>query len=84
MTGSVDLSTPWARAGMTPEDRVAIASLVPDGMSLGVSVAPDRSRWVLWLVDRGEPITSQLRVSSGLSLVDACRWALVDHWKVAT
>jgi hypothetical protein len=84
-TGQLGLSTPWAREGITPEQRAEVEALLPEGYVLGVSVTPDKRRWELWLVRDGEVITSTLRVTRALPhrtvypLRAACLWAL-EHW----
>jgi len=83
--GSVGLSTPWAREGLSSEDCAAIEERLPPGVVLGVSVTPDKQRWELWLTRDGEVITSRLRVTRALPhrtvypLRAACLWA-IEHW----
>jgi hypothetical protein len=83
--GSMGLSTPWAREGITPEQRAEVESHLPEGYVLGVSVTADKQRWELWLVKDGQVITPQLKVTRALPhrtvypLRAACLWAL-EHW----
>jgi hypothetical protein len=83
VSGTLGLSTPWAKEGITHHEREAVEAVIPDGMTLGVSMTSHRAYWLLWLVADGEPITSKLKVSGTLRLKAACLWALETHWKVA-
>lgn len=82
MSGTLGLSSPWARQGIDAAGKAAVEARIPDGMSLGVAVTPNRAYWLLWLVEDDKPTTEQLRVSHGLPLRQACLFAL-EHWKVA-
>lgn len=83
MSGTLGLSTPWAREAIDRAGRDALEAEIPEGVTLGVSMTANRGRWLLWLVRDGAVITPKVEVSAGLPLIDACRWALRVHWKAA-
>ena len=85
--GSLGLSTPWAREGLTHDAIEAIERLIPENRVVGVSVSADTRHWLLWLVRDGIVITSQLQVTRVLPhrqmypLRAAVEFAL-RHWHV--
>ncbi len=85
MSGSLGLSTPWARQGITKEDRLDVEAAIPDGHTLGVSMTPNRDKWIFWVVRPGENSRgySRLKVSSSMSLTSAAFFAL-RHYKLTT
>ena len=53
MTGTLGLSTPWARAAIPSiDERRAIEADIPDGYTVGVS-ATKWHVWVVWVVEQG-------------------------------
>ena len=83
MAGRLALSTPWAREGITPEERAEVEAAIPDGYMVGVSVEARRARWILWTKSPEGDVSPQLRVSRTMRLRDAVLWALREHWQVA-
>ena len=54
MSGTLGLSSPWARQAIpTVDERRAIAADIPDGYTVGVS-ATKWHVWVVWVVEQGE------------------------------
>ena len=80
--GKLGLTTPWAREGLTREDRDDIEAAIPDGWQLGVSVDRNRAQWIFWTVDPDGVVSHQLRVSHSMGERAACFYAL-RHWKLA-
>lgn len=86
--GTLGLSSPWAREGITREQRHAIEALIPAGLTVGVSVTPNKATWILWQAPEGTKVSparraQQLRISHSLPLYEALLWALTEHWRVA-
>ena len=80
--GKLGLTTPWAREGLTREDRDDIEAAIPDGWQLGVSVDRNRAQWIF--LDGGPRRGSQPPVAGvGHSMGEraACFYAL-RHWKL--
>lgn len=47
--GTLGLSSPWARAKVAEPVRSELAALIPEGWTVGVSVAPNNGRVRVWL-----------------------------------
>ena len=76
--GILTLTTPYARQAATPDDRAAIAALLPDGAEL-IAAGVGR-RWVLTLVVDGEQRARVKLSARALSLRQACEWVI--KWRV--
>ena len=83
MAGELGLSSPWAREGISKEDREDVAAAIPDGWTLGVAVSPNKDKWVFWTVDPEGTVSHKLHISHSMALRAACFYAL-RHWKLAT
>ncbi len=81
MPGSLGLSTPWARAALTGQDRRDVADAIPDGWTLGVSMSPNRGLWYFWTVAPDGTKSMRLTVTASMSLKSASFFAL-RHWKL--
>ena len=69
MPGRLDLTSPWAREGLTVDER------------RDVSVSPDRRKWVFWTKAPDGTASHKLHVSHSMALFSACFYAL-RHWKL--
>jgi len=84
MSGKLGLSTPWTRQAISRESRLDVEEAIPDGYTLGVSMTPNRSMWIFWVVPPGETRGwTRLKVSASMSLTSAAFYAL-RHWKLTT
>lgn len=75
MSGTLGLSSPWARDRIPEALRAELEALVPDGYTVGVSVLPNNGSCRVW-VNRG----SELAVYAMTGYDTEARLRVAIHW----
>lgn len=77
--GRIVLMSPWARAGIKADDRHAVEAVIPAGYTINVLVTSNKAYWQLRVTGPSGYESRSLRLSHGMPLPAALRYAIA-HW----